>query len=42
MGNAQITLQEVHAVAVIMHRMAFHLSVKVFALHLDNGTAKAL
>ena len=35
-----IALQELQAVAVMLHRMAFHLSGKVVALHLDNSTAK--
>ena len=29
------------AIAMMLHRMAFHLSGKVVALHLDNSTAKA-
>ena len=36
-----IALQELQAVAIMLHRMAFHLSGKVVALHLDNSTAKA-
>ena len=36
-----IALQELQVVAMILHRMAFHLSGKVVALHLDNCTAKA-
>ena len=39
--RAHIALQELHAVAVMLHRMAFHLSGKVVALHLHNSTAKA-
>ena len=39
--RAHIALQELHAVAIILHRMAFCLSGKVVALHLDNSTAKA-
>ena len=36
-----IALQELQAVAKMLCRMAFHLSGKVVALHLDNSTAKA-
>ena len=39
--RAHIALQELQAVAIMLHRMAFHLSGKVVALHLDNSTAKA-
>ena len=39
--RAYIALQELHAVAMMLCRMAFHLSGKVVALHLDNSTAKA-
>ena len=39
--RAHIVLQELHAVAIFLHRMAFHLFGKVVALHLDNSTAKA-
>ena len=41
MYRAHITLQELQAMALILHRMAFHLPGKVVALHLDNSTAKA-
>ena len=41
MCRAHIALQELQAVAMMLHRMAFHLSGKVVALHLDNSTAKA-
>ena len=41
MCRAHIALQEFQAIAMILHRMAFHLSGKVVALHLDNSTAKA-
>ena len=41
LSRAHIALQELQAVAVMLHRMAFHLSGKVVALHLDNSTAKA-
>ena len=34
-------LQELQAVAMMLCRMAFHISGKVVALHLDNSTAKA-
>ena len=40
LSRAHIALQELQAVAVMLHRMAFHLSGKVVALHLDNSTAK--
>ena len=39
--RAHIALQELQAVAMMLCRMAFHLSGKVVALHLDNSTAKA-
>ena len=39
--RAHIALQELQAVAVMLCRMAFCLSGKVVALHLDNSTAKA-
>ena len=39
--RAHIALQELQAVAIMLCRMAFHLSGKVVALHLDNSTAKA-
>ena len=39
--RAHIALQELQAVAMMLHRMAFHLSGKVVALHLDNSTVKA-
>ena len=41
LSRAHIALQELQAVAVMLHRMAFCLSGKVVALHLDNTTAKA-
>ena len=41
LSRAHIALQELQAVAVMLRRMAFHLSGKVDALHLDNSTAKA-
>ena len=41
LSRAHIALQELQAVAVMLHRMAFHLSGRVVALHLDNSTAKA-
>ena len=41
LARAHIALQELQAVAVMLHRMAFCLSGKVVALHLDNSTAKA-
>ena len=39
--RAHIALQELQAVAMILYSMAFCLSGKVVALHLDNSTAKA-
>ena len=41
MCRAYIVLQEHQAVAMMLHRMAFHLSGKVVAMYLDNSTAKA-
>ena len=41
LSRAHIALQELQAVAIMLHRMAFCLSGKVVALHLDNSTAKA-
>ena len=41
LSRAHIALQELQAVAVMLHRVAFCLSGKVVALHLDNSTAKA-
>ena len=40
MCRAHIALQELQAIAMMMHWMAFCLSGKVVALHLDNSTAK--
>ena len=39
--RAHIALQDIQAIAMMLCRMAFHLSGKVVALHLDNSTAKA-
>ena len=39
--RAHITLQDLQAIAMMLHRMAFCLSGKVVALHLDNSTTKA-
>ena len=36
-----IALQELQAIAMMLHRMAFCLCGKVVALHLDNSTTKA-
>ena len=36
-----LPLQELQIVTMSLCRMAFHLSGKVVALHLDNSTAKA-
>ena len=41
LSRVHIALQELQAVAIMLHRMAFCLSGKVVALHLDNSTAKA-
>ena len=41
MCRAHIALQELQAIAMMLHSMAFCLSGKVVALHLDNSTAKA-
>ena len=41
MCRAHIALQELQAVSMMLCRMAFHLSGKVVALHLDNSMAKA-
>ena len=38
---ADIALQELQAVAMMLHRTTFYLSGKVVALHWDNSTAKA-
>ena len=39
--RAHIALQELQDIAMMLHRMAFCLSGKVVALHLDDSTAKA-
>ena len=41
LSRAHIALEELHAVAIMLCRMAFCLSGKVVALHLDNSTPKA-
>ena len=41
LSRAHIALQELQAVAIMLRRMAFHLSGKVVAWHLDNSIAKA-
>ena len=41
MCRAHIALQELQAIAMMLHRMAFCLSGKLVALHFDNNTAKA-
>ena len=41
MCRAYIALQELQAVAMMLHKMAIQLSGKVVVLHLDNSTAKA-
>ena len=40
MCRANIALQELQAIAMMLHRMAFCLSGKMVTLHLDNSTAK--
>ena len=40
LSRAHIALQELQAVAIMLCRMAFCLTGKVVALHLDNSTAK--
>ena len=40
MHRAHIALQDLQAVAMMLCGMAFHLSGKVFALHLDNSMAE--
>ena len=39
--RVHITLYELQAVALMLHKMIFWLSGEVVTLHLDNGTAKA-
>ena len=41
MHKVHIALQEPHAVVLMMCKMAFYLSGKVAALHLDNSIANA-
>ena len=41
LSRDDIALQKLQAVAIMLRRMAFSLSGKVVALHLDNSTAKA-
>ena len=41
MHNVLIALQELPAVMLILHRIAFHLYAKVIAFALDSSTAKA-
>ena len=40
MCRAHIALQELQEVAMMLHRLAFHLSGMVVALHLDDSIAK--
>ena len=40
-AHIHIALQELWAIAIMLHRMVFHISGKMVALHLDNSTAKA-
>ena len=39
--RAHVALQELQAVAMMLHKIAFHLSGYEVALHLDKSTAKA-
>ena len=41
MCRAHIALQELQAIAMMLHRIAFCLSEKVVSLHLDNSSTKA-
>ena len=41
MCRAHIALQDLQAIAMMLYRIAFHLSGKVITLHLDNSTVKA-
>ena len=41
MCKVHIVLQELQAVAIMLHIMAFQLSIKLVALHLNNSTANA-
>ena len=41
MCKVVIDLQEIEAIQVMLHWIAFWLSGKVVVLHLDNSTAKA-
>ena len=41
MCRVHIALQELQAIAVMLHKMLFHIYGKVVALPLDNSTAKA-
>ena len=41
MHEAHITFQELHAIGLMLCRMAFCLSGKMVALQLDNSTTKA-
>ena len=34
-------MQKAHIVALMQHKVAFHLSIRVVALQLDSSTAKA-
>ena len=40
MCRAHIALQQLQAITMMMYRLAFCLSSKVVAMHLDNSTAK--
>ena len=40
MSRVHIALQELQGIAMMLHRMAFHLSGKMVALHLDRSIIK--
>ena len=40
MPKVHLGLQKLQALELVLHKMAFQLSDKVVALHLNNGTAK--
>ena len=40
MCRAHIALWELQGFGMMLHRLAFHFSGKVVALHLDNGLVK--
>ena len=40
MNNVHIALQELQVVALILHKLAYHLSSKFDALHFNKSTTK--